>query len=168
MRPQETAKQLELRRHKAIRLLKRGKNYRQIAKELGCCIASIHQWKTMYEQSGAKGLKSRPHKGREPQLSLQQKKELANLLLKGSRAHGWIDDFWTLKRIAAVIEREFGVKYHYCHVWRIMTGMGWSCQKPERVAREQDKKKVKEFREKIWPKIKEEAKGGKKDSHLPR
>jgi len=41
-------------------------------------------------------------------------------------------DPWTLKRIAAVIEQEFGVSVGQTNVWRYLQNMGWSCQKPER------------------------------------
>jgi transposase len=33
---------------------------------------------------------------------------------------------------------EFGMRYHPAHVWKILTRLGWSCQKPERRAAERD------------------------------
>ena len=41
------------------------------------------------------------------------------LLLKGARAHGFPNELWTLKRIAAVIHGHFGVRYHPAPVWKI-------------------------------------------------
>ncbi len=87
-------------------------------------------------------LKAKPHPGRPPKLSEQQKQELAAILRQGAIAAGFPTDLWTLKRVAAVIERHFGVKYHPSHVWRVVGSTGWSAQKPERRARERDEENM--------------------------
>jgi len=51
-------------------------------------------------------------------------------------AFGYSTIFWTTRRVAEVIRKEFGIEYHPNHIWRVLTGLGWSCQKPERRARE--------------------------------
>jgi transposase len=56
--------------------------------------------------------------------------------------------------VAAVIARTFGVTYHPAHVWRILRGEGWSCQKPERRARERDEAAIQRWRVERWPHIK--------------
>ena len=34
------------------------------------------------------------------------------------------------KRVAVVIEREFGVRYHPAHVSKVLRALDWSVQKP--------------------------------------
>jgi transposase len=49
-------------------------------------------------------------------LTDQQCEPLLPLLLQGARAHGFPNALWTLKRSAAVIQVQFGVRYHPAHV----------------------------------------------------
>jgi transposase len=80
------------------------------------------------------------------------------MLLKGATAHGFSTDLWTLPRVAEVIAKTFGVRYHPAHVWKILRGEGWSCQKPERRARERDEEAIQNWRDKRWPHIKKRPK----------
>ncbi len=74
-------------------------------------------------------LKAKPHPCRPPKLSEQQKQELAAILRQGAIAAGFPTDLWALKRVAVVIERHFGVKYHPSHVWRGLAEHG--LERPE-------------------------------------
>ncbi|MDP2957233.1 MAG: winged helix-turn-helix domain-containing protein [Longimicrobiales bacterium] len=58
-----------------------------------------------------------------------------------------------LKLLFAVTVRAFGVTYHPAHVWKILRGEGWSCQKPERRARERDEATIQCWRAKRRPHI---------------
>ena len=59
-------------------------------------------------------------------------------LLEGAHIFGYGTDLWTLERVAAVIKKVAGRKYHPGHVWRILGSMGWSSQKPVKRARERN------------------------------
>src|SRR6266849_113413 len=61
---------------------------------------------------------------------------------------------WTLPRIAAVIARRTGVRYHPAHVWRILQGLNWSLQRPARQARERDEAAIGQWRRRRWPQVK--------------
>jgi transposase len=63
-------------------------------------------------------------------------------LLKGARRNGYQTELWALRRIAEVIEKHFGITYDPSSVWHILRRMGWSFQKPERKAREQNPEAV--------------------------
>lgn len=76
------------------------------------------------------------------------------LLLKGARAYGFPNELWTLKRIAAVIQVEFGVRYHPSHVWKILRHLGWSCQVPERRAIQRNEHAIAHWKRYRWPAIK--------------
>jgi len=73
---------------------------------------------------------------------------------KGPRHHGYPTELWTLQRVAEVIAVHFGVQYHRGHVWKILRAMAWSCQKPERRARERDEQAIRRWRQEDWPRIK--------------
>jgi transposase len=112
MRPKGSAEALEMRRMIAARLLQAGKGIREVAWMVGASHSSVLKWKRAMEQGGMEALKARPHPGRRPRLTEEQKRELAVILLIGPLAAGFPTDLWTLKRVAVVIERHFGVKCH--------------------------------------------------------
>jgi transposase len=92
--------------------------------------------------------------GRPQKLSLVQKRKLIDLLLEGPLALGYSTNLWTTRRVAEVIQRSFGIRYHPNHVWRVLQGLKWSCQKPERRARERDEDSIERWKKKRWPAIK--------------
>ena len=147
MRPKGSAKTLEVRRRIAGRLLQEGKGVREVARLVRATSSSVSRRKQILEREGMEGLKARSHPGRTPKLSQQQKQELETILLKRARAAGFPTDLWTLARVAQVIERHFGVKYHPSHVWRLLRGMDWSPQKSEPRARERDEETIRRWRD---------------------
>ncbi|UCD51805.1 MAG: transposase, partial [Phycisphaerales bacterium] len=129
----------------------------EIAEMLGVSPGAISQWKTAYQRAGPEALKAKPHPGPKPKLTQRQRQKLELLLLKGPVAHGYPTDLWTLRRIAEVIEEHFGVSYDLSGVWHLLKGLGWSCQKPERRARERDEAAIASWRREDWPRIKKRA-----------
>jgi len=154
MRPPGTPQELERRRRRAIELLEAGENLSSAAHAVGSSVSWVHRWYRSYQAEGAKGLCARQAPGRPPKLSEVQRKRLVELLQRGPQAAGYERELWTLKRVAQVIEREFGVTYHPCHVWRLLEKIGWSCQKPERRARERNEEEIERWRTERWPHIK--------------
>jgi transposase len=73
------------------------------------------------------------------------------------RRHGWSTELWTLPRIADLIARKFGVQYDQSGVWRLLRRLGWSCQKPERRARERNQEAIDRWRKTDWPRIKKRS-----------
>ena len=136
------------------RLLLEGKGVREVSRLTGAAFSSVSRWKEDLERGGLEALKAQPHPGRPARLTSQQKQELDEILLQGARAAGFSTDLWTLARVTEVIEHEFGVTYHPGHVWYILRDMGWSCQKPERRARERDEEAIAGWRKKAWPWVK--------------
>jgi transposase len=80
------------------------------------------------------------------------------MLRQGPRKHGYGTELWTLARMAEVIAVNFGVEYHPSAVWHILRAMEWSCQKPERRARERDEETIQRWRQEDWPRIKKRPK----------
>lgn len=154
MRPKGSAKELEVRRRIGGKLIQEGKGVREVARLVGASPSSVSRWKQALEEGGIEALRAKPHAGRRARLRPEQKKRLERVLLAGAQAAGFGTDLWTLARVAQVIERLFGVKYHPGHVWYVLRDMGWSCQKPERRARERDEAAIQAWRKDDWPRIK--------------
>jgi len=154
MRPHGSPTALEARRRRAVALLAQGLGVRTVARQIGCSPSSVSRWQTDVAAGGPDALRAKPPPGRPPRLTARQRARLLTLLLKGATAHGFGTDLWTLPRVAAVIARTFGVTYHPAHVWKILRGEGWSCQKPERRARERDEAAIQRWRAERWPHIK--------------
>jgi transposase len=71
---------------------------------------------------------------------------------------GYETNLWTLRRIAEVIHREFGIRYTIPNVWKLMRAMGWSCQKPTKRDRERNEKAIEYWKQHVWPRIKKNRK----------
>jgi transposase len=154
MRPKGSAKELEVRRRLAGRLLLQGKGVREVARLVDASPSSVSRWKQAVEASGLEALKAKRHPGRKPALTPRQKEDLQQILLKGPLAAGYPTDLWTLSRVAEVIEGTFGVKYHPGHVWYLLRRLNFRPQKPERRARERDEAAIERWRQERWPEIK--------------
>lgn len=135
-------------------MLEKGMGIREVARIVKASPSTVLGWKRVLAERGRDGLKPKPQKPPERRLAAEQKAQLAEILLKGARVAGYPTELWTLRRIAEVIEKEFGVKYHPGHVWKIMKEMGWSAQKPERRARERDENAIQVWRTTDWERIK--------------
>jgi transposase len=157
MRPQGTPQQLQKRRENAIKLLQAGKIPAAVARALSASRSSVTLWQQVFEQKGWAGLRAKPIPGRPPRLSPKQKCQLERLLLKGPLAAGYKTDLWTLRRIAKLIKQHFHVTYHLGHVWKILRGLGWSCQKPERRPVQRDEAAIAHWKRYVWPQIRRKA-----------
>lgn len=158
MRTPGKPKELERRRFRGIELLQAGHRPCDVAERLGVSRGAVSQWKKVLQRDGPDGLKAKVHPGPPPKLTTKQCQKLARLLSKGPRGHGYRTELWTLQRVAEVIRKHFGVRYDPSGVWHLLRRMGWSCQKPERRARERDEQAILRWRQKDWPRIKKRAK----------
>ena len=154
MRPRGSPEELERRRRRAIDLMKAGTSITGVTRRLGCSHSSVILWRDTVRRRGAAALRAKPAAGRPPKLSKRQRARLPQLLLRGASAWGFETDLWTTRRIATVIQREFRVQLHRAHVGRLLTALGWSCQKPERRALERDEAAIARWKRYRWTAIK--------------
>lgn len=157
MRPCGSPRQLEKRRRYALGLLKAGKSLATVACAVCASVSSVWEWQQAYRRRGAKGLCAKSTPGRPSSLSPAQKKKLIQALLRGPKAAGFDTELWTLKRVAKIIRHKFKVDYHPGHVWKLLTQLGWSCQKPERRALQRDETAIARWKRYVWPQIKLKA-----------
>ena len=157
MRPHGSPAELERRRRRAVRLLQAGNSLSSVARMVGAAVSAVWQWRETVRRKGDKGLAARPAPGRPRKLTSRQQRRLPKLLAVGPQAYGYRNDLWTTRRIAAVIKRELGVAYHPAHVSRILSALGWSCQKPERRALERNEAAIEHWKRHRWVEIKKNA-----------
>lgn len=151
MRPYGTRQQLQGRREQALKLLNQGKPVEEIAARMKVTVRSVYRWQQ--EQKQPKRKSERPP-GKPAYLTKDQIKKLEQELLKGAYAHGYSEDYWTLDRIGHVIWDLFKIRYTPSGVWRLLDGMGWSCQKVQRLAIQRDDEAIRNWKRWVWPKIK--------------
>jgi transposase len=125
------------------------------------------RWRDAWRRRGAESLKVRSSPGRPAKLNASQRRRLVTLLLKGPVTHGYHTNLWTTARIAELIAREFGVRYHRDHVGRLMHSLGWSHQKPEIRAVERDEKAIARWKREDWPRVKKTLRGWAPTSSSP-
>jgi putative transposase len=143
-----TLEQMEERRLAAAALLRQGQlSQAEIARHLGASRASVSRWAATLAQDGPRGLEARPIPGRSARLDEKAWARLGQLLDRGAMAAGFATARWTLERIAALIEREFGVSYHPRYLERPLKAHGFSVQRPATRAKERDELVIA-----VWPK----------------
>jgi transposase len=154
MRPKGSPEQLEVRRRRAMALLDQGNSPAEVARRVGCHPSSVIRWRDAKKRGGDAALQAKPAGGRPAKLTAEQKEKLVRCLLEGPLAHGYRTDLWTTRRVAQLVERKFGVRYHRDHVGRLLHALGWSHQKPDRRALQRDERTIEEWKRKEWPRIK--------------
>lgn len=145
---------LEKRRLKGAKLLRSGWSEAEVARELGVHRQSVNRWAKQLAEGGLRTLKHPGRAGRLRKLTDADLRRIERALVRGPEAFGYRTNLWTAKRVAAVIEKVCGVRYHAGHVWRILTKLGWSCQRPTGRARERDEKAIQYWKKVRWPALK--------------
>jgi transposase len=112
------------------------------------------RWRRAWRDGGEDVLAAKPHPGGKRKLTEEQLDELVELVLAGPLAAGFPTNLWTCDRVARLIRDRFGVEHHAGHVARLLHELGFSPQKPRRVAREQDPEAVDRWRKVEWVRIK--------------
>ena len=143
-----TPEQMEERRLEAARLLRQGQlSQAEIARHVGVSRASVCRWAATLAKDRPRGLQARPIPGQLPRLDEKAWTRLGRLLDRGAIAAGFATERWTLARIAALVEREFGVHYHPRYLERPLKAHGFSVQRPATRAKERDELVIA-----VWPK----------------
>ncbi len=132
----------EKRRERAYELSRAGWSQKAIAEGLGVSKGAVSKWLARAADGGRQALKSHPAPGGQSKLSAEQLAALPELLARGAEAYGFRGTVWTRGRIRQVIEEVFGVKYHVDHMSFLMRKIGWTQQKPHRVAAQQNQAAV--------------------------
>ncbi len=153
MYTRHTRQQIQQLRQAAIGLFEKDLSNAEIARRLGVSRKTIVGWRQLYAAQGACGLQLNPA-GLPRRINEAQLQQVAEALLQGPQAHGYPTQLWTLPRIADLIEKLTGVRSHPGHVWWLLRHLGFTCQKPEGVAKERNEAKIAHWVAQEWPLIK--------------
>jgi transposase len=157
---QQERGRLEARRLRAAELFAAGVRQAEVARQLEVSAQAVSAWHARWRSGGPQALRSRGPSGPAPRLSDQQLVQVEQALLEGATAHGFVGELWTLDRIATVIERLTGVRYHPAWVWALLHHrLGWSVQRPMRRAVERDQAAIDRWVKERWPAIKQTPNG---------
>ena len=148
-------KAIEARRLEGARLLKRKVSQAEVARRLGVTRQSVSDWaQQLARANGAVGkLRGKPL-GRPKHLDATQCEGLRRMLLQGALAAGFATELWTIKRVRALIKREFGVAYSSTGGWELLRSLGFTPQKPERRAVQRDEQAIVQWKRRQWPALK--------------
>lgn len=97
-------------------------------------------------------IKKEKSSGAKSKLSKEQQKTLREIILQGAADYGYKTDLWTLKRVAEVIKKEFGVSYHFRSLSDVLHRMDLTPQKPARRAVECNQATAQAWMEEQWRK----------------
>lgn len=159
----------EGRRMRAWELHEAGWSQAAIAEALGVTPGAVSQWmRRSREGGGPSALRKRPAPGASCRLSAAQQAQVQTWLREGAEVHGFRGEVWTRRRVAVLIERKLGVRYHPGHVSKLLQSWGWSPQLPERRARQRDEAVIERWRTERWPAIKKDGAGGRAHAALRR
>lgn len=145
---------MKRRRLKAGRMYADGKTQADVVHRLKVSRQTASRWHSEWEKGGQPALEGSGRVGRKSRLDKSQIREIDRQLRHGPKSHGYHTELWTLKRIAAVIKKTTGVKYHHRHVWRILRQLNWSVQRPAKKAIERNEAAIRGWVSKTWPGVK--------------
>lgn len=152
---QLTSAQRAERRQVAAQLFRAGVlSQAEIARRLGVTPAAVSQWRAAWRHGGDRRLAARPMPGRPARLTGAQWRRLGRLLDRGAVAAGFDTERWTLGRIAAVIARTFGIRYHPRYLARPLKAHGFTPHHPATQARERDEYVIARWPTKDWVALK--------------
>jgi transposase len=159
---------LEARRLRAASLFKQGESQAEVARVLSVHRQTVHRWAKRFESEGRAALKKAGRAGRKPRLMAAELRNIEQGLKRGPEGLGYETSLWTAPRVADLIERECGIRYHPGHVWKILRQMGWSCQRPAGRASERDEPAIRRWKKQRWPELKKkpEKKGEPSSSSM--
>lgn len=145
--------ELEKRRMKAADYFSKGKSQGWIHRKIGVSRAAITQWYAKWKKGGKDALLQGKY-GRVSKMSPKQEAQIQKDILKGPLKCGYDTDYWTLRRLTDYIKKETDISYEDRSIWHTLERFGFSCQKPERRARERDEKAITTWVKTAWPQVK--------------
>ena len=151
---------LEARRLRAARFFQRGESQAEIARVLRVHRQTVHRWAKRVEREGRGALKKAGRAGRKPRLSAAEWRRIAKELKRGAKVLGYETSLWTAPRVADLIERKCGTRYHPGHVWKILRQMGWSCRRPTGRALGRDGLVIRRWKKHRWLQVKKSPNTG--------
>lgn len=153
MRSKGTAAELEARRLLAVRRVGEGWAQKDVATFLGVHPVTVKKWVARHRADEDNGLKAKPTPGRPPFLTDDQERKVLGWLNEPPTKHGFGTDLWTARRVAELIHKKFGVRFHPNYLREWLSKRNYTPQKPARRARQRDQAAIDRWVAQDWPRI---------------
>lgn len=153
MKTSWTSQELEKRRRLAMERVNAGYSQVEVAEFLGVSDRSVRRWVKAYRDGGAAALTAKPRSGRPAHLTPEQTREVLGWFRQSPKAFGFATELWTARRVAWLIEKQFGVVFHHRYLNAWLTNRGITPQKPQKQARERDQARIDGWIARDWPRI---------------
>ena len=125
----------------AAEMIEAGAGDQEIAKRFRVSRMSVNRWRRALAAGGREALASKGAGGAKCKLTPAQVAELEAVLDAGPAAAGYLDQCWTLARVADQVWHRFGVEYTLAGMDVLLHRIGWSVQVPARRAAERDEER---------------------------
>lgn len=154
-----TTEEKHLLRKIAVQRVLNGEVAAEVGRSYGLGARTIYKWLRMAREHGLEGLSPKARSGRNRMLSELEEEEVKRWVIGGDpRQHGFDFGLWTRQIISELILKEFDIEMSITSVGKLLHRLGLTPQKPVRRAYERDDEEVQHWREKVYPKIRQEAK----------
>jgi len=143
----------EWRRLRAWELAQAGWPQQEMAEVVGASEGAVSQWIKMGREQGEEGLRGQVAEGPAGRLSAEQEAQLPALRDQGAEAHGFRGNVWTTERVAAMLEKPFGVQYHPAHMSRLLRRIKYRLQTPVEKASQRNDEAIAAWKDQHWPEL---------------
>lgn len=154
MRSKGLPQELEYRRCLAVRRVLEGYSIDEVADFFDVHPRTVKRWLQVFREGGWDGLASQPVAGRPAKLTVTQEKIALRWLNDSPTGHGFPTELWTARRLAQLIEEEWGIQFHPRYLPDWLRQRGLTPQKPQRVPRERNLEVIAGWLANDWPRIK--------------
>jgi len=137
----------------AVRRVNEGWSQKDVSTFLGVHPVTVKKWVARHRAAGDGGLSAKPTPGRPRFLTAAQEQKVLGWLDEPPTAHGFDTDLWTARRVAALILRTFGVRFHPNYLREWLARRNCTPQKPARRARQRDQAAIDRWVAEDWPRI---------------
>jgi transposase len=153
MRSKGTAAELEARRILAVQRVGEGWAQKDVAAFLGVHPVTVKKWVARHRAAGDDGLKAEPTPGRPRFLTDDQEKQVLAWLAEPPTRHGFDTDLWTARRVAELIHKKLGVRFHPNYLREWLAKRNYTPQKPARRAKQRNPEAIARWVAEDWPRI---------------
>jgi transposase len=131
-----------------------GASIRDVAEFFDVQPRSVQRWWRLFSAKGWDALAARGTAGRPPKLTPTQEKIVPRWLEDSPTDFGFDTELWTCRRLAQLIEKEWGIRLHPRYLPQWLRERGLTPQKPQRVPRERQSEVIVQWLANDWPRIK--------------
>jgi len=136
----------KFRRQMILRLHEEGHGQAKIGILLDISQSYVSRILRLHKHLGLRAFEVSTGKGSVSRLSEGQKAQLCELIDAGAVAYGFDGAIWTSKRVVRVIAEQFGISYSQRQVDRILKGLNYTRQKPQKMDYRQSKTAVEQWK----------------------